>query len=261
MTTTELAISLALIAAATLITTPPPRTRTHPTPTHRRPHPTLLLHLIPTACIAAITHNPLIALNTTLITGTIHWSIRHHRTQRAHHRDTHTTAAILTTLIANLRAGAHPTQALAHTATHLPDNTPPAIATTIGAAARHPDHGPRILSTSPHPHLKHIGHLLTLANQHGIAPTPLLVAHRNHLDHTLDHHATTRAHLKGPQATATTLTILPALGIAMGETMGAHPTTYLLTTTTGNALLTIGVLLTLAGHITTTTIISRAATP
>ncbi len=62
-----------------------------------------------------------------------------------------------------------------------------------------------------------------------------------------EHASRTRAGLAGPRATATVLAMLPLLGIALGQAMGAAPLAVLLRPGVGGILLVIGTGLAVAG--------------
>ena len=69
-----------------------------------------------------------------------------------------------------------------------------------------------------------------------------------------------RAQLAGPRATATVLTALPALGIALGELVGAGPLAVLRSGVLGQLLVVVGVGLAATGAVWTERIL-RGAVP
>ncbi|WP_244945770.1 type II secretion system F family protein [Gordonia zhaorongruii] len=73
-----------------------------------------------------------------------------------------------------------------------------------------------------------------------------------------EHSSRTRAGLAGPRATAMVLALLPLLGIGLGQAMGAHPITVLLSPGVGGVLLVLGTGLAVAGVWWTTWITEKA---
>ncbi|ETT28360.1 hypothetical protein RR21198_6032, partial [Rhodococcus rhodochrous ATCC 21198] len=69
----------------------------------------------------------------------------------------------------------------------------------------------------------------------------------------------TEAGLAGARATATVLAALPALGVALGQMMGAAPVTVLLGDGLGGVLLVVGTVLACAGLLWTDRIATRVA--
>jgi tight adherence protein B len=67
-----------------------------------------------------------------------------------------------------------------------------------------------------------------------------------------------RAELAGPRATAGVLTALPALGVGLGQLMGADPIGVLRGGVLGQALLVVGIGLIALGRVWTEQILRRA---
>lgn len=67
------------------------------------------------------------------------------------------------------------------------------------------------------------------------------------LRHDEDARAETQAALGPPRATARMLAVLPLLGLGLGESMGVHPTAFLVRTTLGRLCLVVGLVLAVAG--------------
>lgn len=86
-----------------------------------------------------------------------------------------------------------------------------------------------------------------LVQRHGLPLADVLDAVRGDLDARGRFARQTLARMAGPRASATILALLPALGLALGQAMGAHPLRVLTATPTGQLLLLIGVALTCAG--------------
>lgn len=193
-----------------------------------------------------------------MVTGTAAVRWRAARDRRAA-----TTAATglsdaLGVLVAELRAGAHPgdaVQAAADTdADRHPDappgaspNVPTDITGTLAAVAAVARLGgdvPATLrSTGPVYLRSWLGRLAdawSLANRYGIPLADLLDAVRSDAEHRVRFTADVQARLAGPRATAGVLAGLPLLGLALGHAVGAAPLRVLGGTAVGQVLLVIG---------------------
>jgi tight adherence protein B len=163
---------------------------------------------------------------------------------RAHHRaaaDLATaahTATALRTMVAELRSGAHPVTAAEAAAEVVPEVA--ADLRALATAAR--------LDTELHaPVLPELAAAWTLAKRHGLPMADVLDAARRDAEAALAFARRTRAKLAGPRASAAVLTGLPALGVLLGQAMGASPLTVLTDSTPGGLLLVTGSVLLWAG--------------
>jgi tight adherence protein B len=163
-----------------------------------------------------------------------------------------------------LRAGAHPADALAGTdadgplaravlapaatAAALGDSVPAALA---AQAARHPGVARD---------LRRVAQTWALADRHGVPPADLLASVLADIRWRVTQAARVRAQLAGPRATAAVLTALPGLGIVLGELVGAGPLAVLRSGVSGQLLVAVGVGLAAAGA-TWSERILRAAVP
>lgn len=100
----------------------------------------------------------------------------------------------------------------------------------------------------------------SLAERHGIPLADLLDRAHADIRWRARFGATVRAQLAGPRATATVLTVLPLLGLGLGQLIGADPLGVLRSGLLGQALLVIGVGLATAGMAWSDHIL-RAAVP
>lgn len=183
-------------------------------------------------------------------------------------------ADALARMVEELRAGAHPAAALegvhadgpaverllapAAAAARLGDNVPAALcrvaerrapetadpgASSVGGAPP----GPLPASTSLARDLCRIAAAWALAERHGAPLAELLTGVLTDLRWRTAFGQRLRARLAGPRATAGVLTLLPLLGLGLGQLIGAAPLAVLRGGLVGQALLLAGTLLVLAG--------------
>jgi tight adherence protein B len=163
-----------------------------------------------------------------------------------------------------LRAGAHPAAALRGTGGDGPRAR--AVLAPAGAAAELGDGVPGALAAEAARHpgvardLSRIAQSWALADRHGVPPVELLVAVHADLRWRVTHAGRIGALLAGPRATATVLTALPALGIALGELVGAGPLAVLRSGVLGQLLVVVGGGLAATGAVWTERIL-RGAVP
>lgn len=163
-----------------------------------------------------------------------------------------------------LRAGSHPTAALAG----LDADGPLAreILAPAAAAARLGDDVPGALrrSAADRPDLaadvERVADAWALAERHGVPLADLLAGAQEDIRWGFRFGSTVRAQLAGPRATATVLTVLPAVGIGLGQMLGADPVAVLRGGVLGQVLLVVGVALAAAGSAWTEHIL-RSAVP
>ena len=151
-------------------------------------------------------------------------------------------------LVAGLRAGAHPADAAESAAA---DAKPEAAASmrAIAAAARLDGDirlalnatGSQTLASG----LARVSRAWALAQRHGLPLADILDAVGRDLEQRVRFSRQVLARMAGPRTSATVLALLPALGIALGEAVGAQPLRML--TGPGQVLLAVGVALLCAG--------------
>ncbi|MPZ82055.1 MAG: secretion system protein [Actinophytocola sp.] len=154
----------------------------------------------------------------------------------------------LRSLVAGLRAGAHPAEAAEAAAA---DAQPHAAAPmrAIAAAARLDGDVQRALDGTQTLAgvLARVSRAWALAQRHGLPLADVLDAVGRDLDQRVRFARQVLARMAGPRTSATTLALLPVLGIGLGEAMGAHPLRVLTGPGLGQVLLVIGIALLCAG--------------
>jgi len=167
-------------------------------------------------------------------------------------------------LVAELRAGAHPADAVQAAADSRAEAASAVIRAlaTVAAAARLGGDVPAALRSAGPRQLRcwwdQLAGAWSLAEQHGIALADVLDAVRCDAEHRVRFTAEVQARLAGPRATAVVLAGLPLLGLALGQALGASPWYVLCETPMGHLLLVIGTALACAGVWWSTRLISGA---
>ena len=160
-------------------------------------------------------------------------------------------AEALRTLVAELRAGAHPAAAAESAASEVGQDTA-CVLRTVAATVRlggepetiHPPRGAALSGIDP---VGQIGRCWALAQRHGLPFADVLEALRKDVEGRARLAANAHADMAGPRASAIVLAVLPAAGLALGEAMGAGPLHILATTSAGRLLLGAGCVLLACG--------------
>lgn len=147
-------------------------------------------------------------------------------------------ATALRTMVAELRAGAHPVLAAEAAAEAVP-----ALSDDLRALAG----AARLDTELQAPGLPGLAAAWTLARRFGLPMADVLEAARRDVEAGLSFGRRMRAKLAGPRASAVVLTGLPALCLLLGESMGAKPLNVLTGTVPGQLLLVVGALFLWAG--------------
>ncbi len=170
-------------------------------------------------------------------------------------------AEALRSLVSGLRAGAHPAAAAESAAA---DAQPDAAATmrAIAAAARLDGDVARTIGTAGPPALAaalaRVSKAWHLAQRHGLPLADVLDAVRRDLEQRARFARQVLARMAGPKSSATVLSLLPVLGIVLGEGIGARPLHLLASTDVGQLLLLVGVTLLCTGVLWSGRITDRA---
>lgn len=158
----------------------------------------------------------------------------------------------LDTAIAELAVGAHPADACDTAAAETTGATSGAFRVAaararLGGSAsegfRHGANADDGIDAS----LARVADAWSVSDRHGLALAELLGAARSDLSARVRLRGRTESGLAGARATATVLAALPALGVALGQLMGASPLSILLGGGMGSILLTVGTALVCAG--------------
>jgi tight adherence protein B len=191
-------------------------------------------------------------------TATARW--RAYRDRRAASTAATGLSDALGMLLAELRAGAHPSDAAEAAAEGNPDATRALAA--AAAAARLGGDVPAMLRSAGPAHLRssldRLADAWSLADRYGIPLADLLDAVRSDTEQRVRLTAEVQARLAGPRATAAVLAGLPLLGLALGHAVGGAPLRVLSETPVGQGLLVIGTGLACAGVLWSARLVSGA---
>lgn len=211
--------------------------------------PTALAVLVGVLSIGPVTTLVLLAF-----AGTVAWRWRERSGAKARITAMAAVADALGGLVAELRGGAHPAAAVDSAAADLSSHHARAAAElrAIGAAARLGCDTTTEIRTrdSADPVSAAVARIArgwALAYRHGLPLADVLDAVQRDLESSARFAARLRAMMAGPRASAAVLAVLPALGIALGEAMGARPIAVLTTSAGGQSLLMLGAALVFAG--------------
>lgn len=220
------------------------------------------------AGIGALLAGPGGGLAAAMMTGTANARWRAGREHRAVAAEAIGLSDALGVLVAELRAGAHPSDAAGAAAAGSPDGAPdgPSSATralsAAAAAARLGGDVPAVLRCAGpvqlRPWLDRLAVAWSLADRYGIPLADLLDAVRSDTEQRVRFAAEVQARLAGPRATAAVLAGLPLLGLALGHAVGANPLRMLSDTSAGQGLLVVGTGLACAGVLWSARLMSRA---
>ena len=220
----------------------------------------LLLPVTLAAGIGALLAGPGGGLAAAMVTGTATTRWRAARDRRAAALATTGLSDALGVLVAELRAGAHPSDA-ARAAADGPVDATRALS-AAAAAARLGGNVPAVSrSAGPVALRSWLGRLAdawSVADRYGIPLADLLDAVRSDTEQRVRLAAEIQARLAGPRATAAVLAGLPLLGLALGHAVGAAPWRVLSDTPVGQGLLVIGTGLACAGVLWSARLVSRA---
>jgi tight adherence protein B len=186
----------------------------------------------------------------TLLTATVRRQLRARTENRESLIAIDGLAEALRSFVASLRTGAHPATAAESAASDAHAQTATALR-AVAAAARLDSDVTVVLDTARSLALATaLGRMATawrLAQRHGLPLAEVLDAVRRDLEQRARFTRQVIARMTGPKSSALVLSLLPLLGIALGETMGAGPLRVLTGTGLGQVLLMTGVVLLCAG--------------
>jgi tight adherence protein B len=160
-------------------------------------------------------------------------------------------AEALRSMVAELRAGAHPAVAADAAAADAEPQAARAMRAVAAAARLDGDVALALKAGAAAPAtarvLAQLSRAWVLVQRHGLPLADVLDAVHGDLETRARFTRQVLARMAGPRASATILALLPVVGIALGEAMGARPLNVLLGTPTGQLLLVLGVGLACAG--------------
>lgn len=226
--------------------------------------PGATLPVVAGAVLGLLAAGPAGALSGMLVAATVRRTRGARRTEAAAAGTAGELAAAVSRIADELAGGAHPAAALAGCAADGPRArdvlAPAAAACRLGddvphALRRGADRCPEVRAD-----VERVAAAWALSDRHGVPLADLLAGTRADLVWRVRFAGRVRAELAGPRATALVLTGLPALGLALGQLVGADPVGVLRGGLLGQALLVAGVGLASAGVVWSEQIL-RAAVP
>lgn len=218
---------------------------------------------LPAAAVAAVALVALplpVTLAGAALVGTAGLRWQRSRREAARAREAQTLQGALGILVGELRAGAHPVAAF-DAAAHEVDGP---VAAALGEVAARARLGADVAgglravagSSALPAHWQRLAVYWQLALDHGLAIAPLMRAAERDVVARERFSSRIRAGMAGARTTAAVLSGLPALGIVLGQLIGAHPVRFLLGD--GAAVLAVGVVLCCLGLLWSDRIIARA---
>lgn len=224
----------------------------------RKPKHTGLIAALAAALVCAAVVGPGGGIAAAMAAMTVGHQIRDRRRIRSTLAATAGLAEAIRSLVAELRAGAHPADAAEGAAR----DADPAVAGTLRSAAAAVRLGGDIDgafgATGPE---AAVARAWRLATRHGLALADVLDAVRAELDHRVRFAGQVLARMAGPRAGSMVLAGLPIIGLLLGQAMGAAPLAVLTNSFGGQVLLVVGVALECAGVLWSARLTSRVISP
>lgn len=263
-------VTAALLLALALFVLPPsPRRRLAPLTANRRWHqlggPGRAVCLAAGAVAAAAVLLPLTTVLAVAIVGATA-NLRHRRRQRIRcaQREGQALEGALDVLVGELRVGSHPVRAFEVAA----GETAGAVAESFRAVAARARLGADVAaglraaakSAALPAHWDRLALCWQLASEHGLAIATLMRAAQRDIAERQRFSARVTSNMAGARATATILAGLPALGVLLGQLIGARPLAFLLDGRAGGWLLVAGATLACAGLLWADRITERLGT-
>lgn len=262
------AAAAVLVALALIVLPPSPRGRLSPRTARHRYLPSVRPRTL--GCIAAsvvFAAAVLLPLTTVLAVAALSAtaSLRQHRRRRMRRvtRDGHALETALDVLVGELRAGSHPVHAFGIAA----DETVGGVAVSLRSVAARARLGADVAaglraaggSSVLCRHWDRLALCWQLASDNGLAIATMMRAAQRDIAERQRFSARVSSSLAGARATAAILAGLPALGVLLGQLIGARPLGFLLGGNVGGSLLVIGSVLTCGGLLWADRIADRVA--
>ena len=236
----------ATLLAAALVTHPSSPRRRLPAPRRRRATPAA--PIVCTAVCLAIVLGVLVPLTTMLaaamVAGTAGLRYRRHRLRQRAFDEGRMLEAALEVLVGELGVGSNPVRAFCVAA----DESRGAVAVSLRAVAARAGLGADVTaglrdaarSSALPAHWNRLAVCWQLATEHGLAIATLIRAAKSDITERQRFSERVASSLSGARATATILATLPALGVGLGQLIGARPLGFLLGGHAGGWLLVVG---------------------
>jgi tight adherence protein B len=191
-----------------------------------------------------------VSLSTAAVAGTVMFRRRRRTAQQAAMREGQALGRALELLTAELRAGAHPVRAFEAAATETGGRVGAGLRTVAARAGLGADVPAGLRAAAAQSSLagqwERLAACWELAAQHGLPIGVLMRAAQLDIAERQRYCAQVDAGLAGARATAAILAALPAVGVGLGELLGASPMTFL-SRGAGGGVLLAGVALLCAG--------------
>ena len=200
-----------------------------------------------------------VAIALAVATGTIALRWRARRRERGRLAFATDMANALRALVLELRAGAHPASAAEAAAAEAPGRAAAMLDVIARTARLGGDVGmavARLETTDSRDAAgaaawrmlaQPLARAWSLAERHGLPLADVLDSVRTDVAARVRFEHQVRARMAGPRASGTILSVLPVLGVLLGQGMGADPVRVLLATTIGHGLLALGTVLACCG--------------
>lgn len=186
-----------------------------------------------------------------IVGSTVELRRRNQRRRRTRAAEAAALRAALDALVGELRVGAHPVTAFGVAADDIDGVVATALRTIAARARLGADVAAGMVSVAHRSSLagqwERLAVYWQLAQTHGLAIGTLMQTAQRDLVERQRFSSRVDAGMAGARATAAVLAGLPAVGIALGQLIGADPLGFLLADGFGGWLLTIGVLLACGG--------------
>lgn len=215
---------------------------------HSRPRPGFLLALALSAAVPLL--GPAVATSAALVLAAGYCHRRGLTSGKAEIAGAKDMAEAIRLMIAELRRGAPPALAAESAAADTAGQAA-ATMTMLAGTARLGGDLPAGDLGARGPHYACLAKAWSLSRRHGLPLADLLDAVRRDILASARFAARIDATMSGPRASAAVLAALPALGLLLGEAMGAAPLHVLTGTSAGQSLLVVGAAFILAGVVWT----------
>lgn len=245
------AVAALLLAAATLVVPPAPHHRLPVTRSRAVRPAAVVVCAAAAAAVSALPAPPSLVLVCLALGGVSAMRIRRRRRYRQRRRQGQAMASALDVLVGEMRVGANPLAAFMTAAGESTGPVGRSLCEVAGRAQLGADVAAGMRAAGADSavpaYWDRLAVFWDLAADHGLAMSTLMrAAHCDIVDRQRFADRMNAA-LAGPRATAVILATLPALGVLLGQLIGAHPVGFLLGGGLGGVLLVVGVSLICAG--------------